>query len=327
MEKEHAKQKAVPICPLCGNGERRVLYEDLQDRWLGFPGKWDLKLCKGCGLAYLDPCPREEDIGRAYSNYFTHQAPIDASGIGGNGLSKFWPVLLSKKVYRWVLGPIGRKRAEQYDMYHSHRTPGRLLDVGCGNGLFLKRMRDLGWTVQGVETDPQSAKVARETFGLAVHTGSLQSAGFPDDHFDSVTMSHVIEHVYDPTLVLAECRRILRPGGRLVIVTPNIESMGHRYFGRAWLSLDPPRHLRVFSRTSIDLLIQQAGFPQSETHTSAAQADMIFTDTLRIKDSGRLDAPLKRGWHLYSQIFLLLELLVIPFMPNIGEELVVKVRK
>jgi SAM-dependent methyltransferase len=217
-------------------------------------------------------------------------------------------------------------RNEMRDMYISDLTPGRLLDVGCGNGLFLKRMSDLGWIAQGVETDTRSARVARETYGFEVYGGTLQDAGFPADSFDAITMSHVIEHLRDPLLVLAECRRILKPGGVLVVTTPNYKCLGHRCFGRRWLGLDPPRHLYVFSRKSLDLMANRTGFSRPKTRTSAARADMIFHDMIRIQ-TGQLEGALRRGWYIFGQAFLLLELAVISILPDAGEDLALRVRK
>jgi 2-polyprenyl-3-methyl-5-hydroxy-6-metoxy-1,4-benzoquinol methylase len=329
MAREPIQLEDVAVCPLCGLQERSALYEGLEDRWFDVPGKWNLSRCKGCGLTFLDPRPTTEDTGKTYSSYYTHQIPLTGQSPISNQRVKSWPVALLKKIHRWIYAPLVRKQNELFEMHLSRLTPGRLLDVGCGDGRFLKHMRDLGWTVQGVETDPQSAKLAVEAFGLSVHLGTLESARFLSDHFDSVTMSHVIEHAHDPIALLAECRRILRPGGTLVIVTPNIQSMGHRYFGKAWRDLDPPRHLYLFSRKTLGMIVSQAGFVHPETHTSAARADMISIGSMQIKETGRYDETqlFNRRWGLFSLLFSLLELSVVRFMRNIGEELVLKVRK
>ena len=100
---------------------------------------------------------------------------------------------------------------------------GRLLDVGSGNGLFLHQMKRLGGAVAGVELDGRAASVARAKFGLEVFEGPLEEATFPDEYFDAITMNHVIEHVLDPVGLLKECRRVLRPGGKLVVTTLNIQ--------------------------------------------------------------------------------------------------------
>src|SRR5208283_4697550 len=113
---------------------------------------------------------------------------------------------------------------------------------GCGDGRFLALMRDAGWDVYGIEPDPVAAKVAQRELGTSVTVGALEDAGFPDEAFDAVTLSHVIEHVHDPVALLAECRRVLKPDGSVVIVTPNIRSLGHQKFQSLWRGLEPPRH-------------------------------------------------------------------------------------
>ena len=134
-----------------------------------------------------------------------------------------------------------------------------LLDIGCGDGLLLSNLRALGWDVQGVEPDAAAAESAR-TRGFPVFNGSLEEAQFPDASFAAVTMSHVIEHVAEPARTLAEIRRVLRPGGSLVVMTPNANSVLHRVFRDRWFPLDPPRHLLLHSPASLARLLRDAGF-------------------------------------------------------------------
>jgi len=143
-----------------------------------------------------------------------------------------------------------------------------LLDVGCGSGQFLLGMRERGWHVVGVEPDPVAAAAARRN-DLDVHDGLLVDAEFEDDSFDAIVLSHVIEHVHDPIALLQECGRILRPGGVLVMMTPNLNSVGHRRFGADWRGLEPPRHLHVFSVESLASCVRRVGLTVSEVRTSA----------------------------------------------------------
>src|SRR5439155_14826299 len=121
-------------------------------------------------------------------------------------------------------------------------------EVGCGTGWYLARMRDLGWSVIGAEMDPQAAKVANEYRQLPVFVGTLDEAQFPEGSFDAITMNHVFEHVPDPNPFLKECYRLLSPGGHLILAMPNLNSLGHRIFGRHSRGLETPRHLG-FCRT------------------------------------------------------------------------------
>ena len=122
---------------------------------------------------------------------------------------------------------------------------GTLLDVGCGNGEFITRMRSLGWKVSGVDPDPAAVAFGQSN-GLDIFTGMI--ADVPETlRYDVVVLNHVIEHVADPVSLLQECGKRLRPGvGRLVITTPNINSFGHHRFGKFWRGLEVPRHFTVF---------------------------------------------------------------------------------
>jgi 2-polyprenyl-3-methyl-5-hydroxy-6-metoxy-1,4-benzoquinol methylase len=303
-----------------------MLYKGLIDRWLGSPGRWSFEICSECDLAFLNPPPTTDQLSRAYADYFTHQTPTVTNT--SNKARKWEPWILTriKKTYRFALKPVERRRAEMNAMYTSHLAPGSLLDVGCGNGLFLKQMRDMGWQAQGVEPDARSAKIASDCYGFKIYIGTLHDAGFPYNCFDCITLSHVIEHLRNPILVLSECLRILKPGGMLVITTPNFRSFGHFLLRKRWLGLDPPRHLLLFSSKSLELAAHKAGFLHVQTHTSEVRADMIFSDIIRIQ-TNRPQGNLKKGWYLLSQLFLLAELAANSLGLNAGEDLVLRAQK
>lgn len=287
---------AVRPCPVCG-APGAPLYEGLRDRLFGAPGVWRMARCGGpeCGLLWLDPPPDEDALERAYQSYYTHASP---SGPEPSPLLSIWrraqaEYLASRFGYasaggasgRWLgrLVPLLPGRRESLDasiMLLPARPGGRVLDVGCGSGAMLERLRDLGWRVQGVDPDPRAAAVAGHR-GIPVHTGTLEEAAFEDGAFDAIIMNHVIEHVPDPHRLLGECRRILCPGGVLVASTPNAAGLGHRRFGRAWRGLEPPRHLQVFTPSALRHLAEATGFTIREIRTLAQIAPMIFRESLR----------------------------------------------
>ena len=184
-------------------------------------------------------------------------------------------------------GPF-RERIGSSVMWLDASRRGRLLDVGCGSGQFLANMRDLGWEVMGVEPDPEAARVAREKLGLEVCQGTLAESEFPQDSFDVVTMSHVIEHVPDPLGLLKECKGILKPGGRLVLVTPNIESLGARVFGEFWRGWEPPRHLFLFSPRTLSRCVESAGLQNRVLTTPANGARFMWTESRLLRRDGVL---------------------------------------
>jgi SAM-dependent methyltransferase len=266
--------EAVPSCPVCAGEHRQVLYEGLTDRiFFTAPGRWTLHRCADCGSVFLDPRPDRATIGLAYANYYTHaEGPAARPPRAERVRDAIRNGYLNAR-YGYELAPASRlgpviaallpKRRWYADhlVRHLEREPGRnrLLDVGCGDGAFLAGMQDAGWQVQGLEPDAAAAERARRS-GVPVVDAPLEQAPFAPASFDAVTLQHVVEHFHDPLEALRICRRLLRPGGTLWLATPNLDARGHAAFGRDWLGLDPPRHLVLFTRSSLAGAVERAGF-------------------------------------------------------------------
>ncbi len=269
--------ESVERCPVCGSRMRTVLYEGLTDRvFFCAPGTWTLHRCGECRSAYLDPRPTRDTVGLAYSRYFTHAAD-DRGSV--HGLS--WMGRLRRAVSNGYLNhhygtdfrpasPLGRlvvpmlpgKRAQLVALARNLpavRSGATLLDVGCGNGNFLDFARRAGWRVAGVEPDPLAVETARGR-GLEVRPGGIELLAGASAAFDVVTLSHVIEHVHEPLQMLRACHQLLKPGGALWLETPNLDSLGHRFYGRNWRDLDPPRHLVLFTWGSLVKALEAVGF-------------------------------------------------------------------
>jgi SAM-dependent methyltransferase len=118
----------------------------------------------------------------------------------------------------------------------------------------------LDWQVAGVELSDFASTYARETLGLDVQTGTLETTRFSEGSFDVVTFWDVIEHVPNPLETLRRAYRLLRSDGLLVLRTPNLDSLDARVFGSYWIGYELPRHLYVFSRRTLERLLQKAGF-------------------------------------------------------------------
>ena len=136
----------------------------------------------------------------------------------------------------------------------------RVLDVGCGDGRFLHQMAQSGWTVEGLETDAQAAALARRRLGATIHEAPLETLELQAASFDLVSLLHVLEHVPDPPATLRAARRVLRPGGTLLLALPNVRSLEAGLFGAAWYHLDLPRHLWGFTPHTLTRLVEQSGF-------------------------------------------------------------------
>ena len=300
LENEGVRVRSLGICRICGR-PGQALYTGLRDRLFDAPGVWNLFKCRPCGLVWLNPQPAPEDIGKLYEHYHTHGQPPSADEAPPVAASWHYKLRMSVLAmhygYRaslpgrsWELvGKVGRlfpllrEAAGAIVMYLPLAADGRLLDIGCGSGVFLGRMRDYGWQVQGVEPDPDAARVARERLGLDVATGTLEAAALPAASVDAITLHHVIEHVPDPVALLRECCRVLKPGGRLVAITPNVESLGHRCFKSCWRGLEPPRHLHLFSLRGLQACADRAGLHTESLRTidRLSREIYIFSQAIR----------------------------------------------
>jgi SAM-dependent methyltransferase len=135
---------------------------------------------------------------------------------------------------------------------------GRLLDVGCGPGVLLAAAGP-GWRPQGVELSEWAVRFARERHGAAVVQGTIEDAGFPDGSFDAVTLLDVIEHAPFPRRLLGAVRRVLRPGGAVFVLTPDLGAPLAAAMGRWWWGLRPA-HLYYFSLRTLAELLAVEGF-------------------------------------------------------------------
>jgi 2-polyprenyl-3-methyl-5-hydroxy-6-metoxy-1,4-benzoquinol methylase len=247
------KTEQVKLCPICNNDGVK-LYERLCDIRFNAPGEWDISLCKSCTTLWVNPRPLKEELYKCYLEYPTHcdkDIDIEEKEQNVSKWERLKDIILS-----------GRKKENQFSkrMFLTEESPGRLLDIGCGNGSYLALMRDNGWDVAGVEPDPKAALLAKERFGLDIFVGNIMEADFPPNSFDAITLSHVIEHVPNPHEVLTHCFFLLKHDGKLAITTPNVESLGRRIFGSAWFHLHPPQHLILYSPTSLRKIVEKVGF-------------------------------------------------------------------
>jgi len=284
----------IACCPICRGAERKLLYDGLTDKtFFCAPGRWSLYQCCSCGTAYLDPRPTQATLAMAYSTYYTHEERDNAS----KGLVAYLKLRLrngylnsrynsdltpSFKAGRWVTPLFIHKRMQIDDnVRHLPTTPGILVDIGCGNGQYLHIAKKLGWETWGVELDPKAAETARNS-GAKIIMGGFPDTGLPSQHFDVVTLSHVIEHVHNPIAALQEVFRVLKPGGQVWISTPNLDSLGHARFGSNWRGLEPPRHLVLFTLGSLRKALIGARFRDVVHKPCLPQALWFYQCSLRI---------------------------------------------
>lgn len=229
-------------CSLCGSEfyADHLIRGDLN---LFLEGEFRLVRCLECGLVYLNPRPNRSELHLLYPNHYDQfNFNIHRRGV------------LSRLDHNYGL----RKRCMAVLRYKRY---GRLLDIGCATGDFLDAMRRYpGWEVYGVELSASASEYARENLGLAVKTGDFEEVDYPERYFDVVTLWHTLEHLYDPLAALKKIYLLLKPDGILIFSTPNLDSLDARLFGSYWIGYEIPRHLQLFSYSTLCILVNKSGF-------------------------------------------------------------------
>ena len=291
--------ETVP-CDHCGGAEADILIRG-RDRAHGLPGEFNVVRCRQCGLARTSPRPTLESLAAAYpEEYPEHQGPAlrtgPPAGQGGPGGLLRW-ALVNLRGYplgrrapaplRWLLQPLAaaalaRRKAFGYLAYEGE---GRLLDFGCGTGGYVAKMAAAGWKAEGLDASPQAVRLGREA-GLVLHEGTLPGAALPAESFDAVTMWQALEHVPSPRATLESVRRLLRPGGRLLVVCPRLDSLEARWFGPSWFGLELPRHLTHFTPQTLRRHVEAAAL-EVEGIRSFRRPALIRRSFAQLADSGR----------------------------------------
>jgi SAM-dependent methyltransferase len=266
----------VAACDLCG-GRRfahRLTAPDLVERLVRGPHTY--VRCLECGLCFLCPRPTPADIDKVYpTDYRPHEARAPRPPAlwqrlaGARGARLLWPA-------RFFV------RTRQLLTHHpipAWQGEGRILDVGCGSGAFLDTMRQLGWRTHGRDPSPSACALARDK-GHDVRRGGAEDLDEPDASFDVVNLNQVLEHTFSPARALRAIRRVLRPGGRLVLALPNFGGLQMRLLGRYSSALDPPRHLYQFQRATLRRYLIEAGF--EDVRISTRTGAQSFTKALRL---------------------------------------------
>ncbi len=318
---ERIGTEANSTCYACGK-QGEVLYRDLTDRLFGAPGEWTLRKCTDaeCGLIWLDPRPAVDEIGKAYRNYYTH-------GHANHAGQSRWARIVRAILHTMSIYLLGlrRERRRYKRVYLDKTPPGRLLEVGCGNGKRLARMRALGWDVMGQEIAPVAAEHVWNVKGIPVHLGPLET--IESGEYDVVLLSHVIEHVHDPVAMLMTCRRLLKLNGLLVVLTPNAASYGHSKFGAAWRGLEPPRHLHLFTNQTLNQLALKAGFSDPRCWTTPIGAYGIGQSSPPLAEAGIGQKSITIRDVIRGFGFQVAASLVFLFNKNSGEECVLMASK
>jgi 2-polyprenyl-3-methyl-5-hydroxy-6-metoxy-1,4-benzoquinol methylase len=350
--------ESAQICPVCKTDGEKI-YPNLRDYSFGAPGTWPMRRCTSCTLLWLDPRPTISDISKVYRTYYTHGVTSAGSTLQKHvhnssfsrrvvravteGVRRVQDSVLAvrfgySELYKspldrfmaWTLGCLpGMLQSASIQVLGLHASErGKVLDIGCGNGALLARLRALGWETVGHEMDPIAARFARDHFGLDVREGLLDEADFTPESFDVVTLSHVIEHFHFPENLVLQCRRLLKPGGKLIILTPNTDSLGHWYFLESWRGLEPPRHIYCFNPQTLSTCVERGNMRVERIVTLSRMMRAIWYTSRQIQRARKGEANANNAIdYLTSYAMQFIESIVCRFRAKAGEEIMLIARR
>jgi 2-polyprenyl-3-methyl-5-hydroxy-6-metoxy-1,4-benzoquinol methylase len=227
------------------------------------PGKeWGRHVkCKNCHLIYMNPL---EKVIKTNEYYFkaknTHAPTIRESYL--------------------------KTAKSQVCLIQKYGSGTNLLDIGCAQGFFLFSASKAGYTTKGIEISQDAAEYARREFDLDIEAKPFEELRFAENHFDVVTLWQVLEHVPYPLMVLKEVHRILKPGGLLVVSTPNIEGIPAKILRKRWWDIKR-LHVNQFSTKTLRDILQNAGFKNisSASYKGFVSLSILLTMVLKYLDA------------------------------------------
>jgi len=218
-------------CPAC---------HKLQTKELGEKNGFLMLVCRNCRSIYSSHLPIGEE-SENYDEYYTES---------------------NLKVPEFIL----KRLDEIIEVFQPHFTHGRLLDIGFGAATLMQIAKGKGWQTFGAEISKPAIEHAQK-LGFKVFHGELQEARYPDNYFDVIAASEIIEHCPQPEVLLNEVIRILRPGGLFWATTPSAKGLSYQLTGLNWTIISPPDHLQLFSKKGICTMLKTSGFSRFKIQT------------------------------------------------------------
>lgn len=290
-------------CPVCENPENRSLYSKEEDLAAG-KFSFNILRCDNCSHLFSFPSPSSKELNSTYEE--SKAIFLDDLKKTDKKIKK-WDEEWRKFILKEYLGykKIPSRSSLKYlcAFFMSRFTSltllpfhgeGKILDVGCYNGLYLHLLKNLGWDVRGVELDRNACRLAGE-LDISTFCGELENARFAEESFDVVRFNQVLEHIPDPKKTINEAKRVLKKGGKLYISVPNARSLARLLFKDIWLGTG---HVHGFSPRSIIYLCRHLGFKIKSMRFNSSRNILINGTDYFLKSTGK-DILLKSGFTRY----------------------------
>ncbi len=241
-------------CYLCGKSVD-ILYENIYDLRHEIPGDFSIYYCKRCRIGETYPKVAQKKL-----NFLYEKANL--------GHRSVWLRELYRELQRSRAGVFIKSRLDRKGKFIKIFPPSesypQLLDVGCGVGDWLVLFKMLGFQAMGVDLNPKVVQVARLR-GMDAHVKAVEELSLNSERVDIVVLIQLLEHLNDPIAVLQNIWKVLRPGGKLIVAVPNLDSRYRIRFGRYWINWYVPFHIFHFTPASLRKILLRSGFTLEHT--------------------------------------------------------------
>lgn len=266
LKKQAATTRALNLvhthCCVCDTDDAEPVGLGTDYEYKTAPDTFLAMQCNSCGLVYLNPRPSVDDLDTIYPDTY-HAFDFNEEDFGF--VHKVRSQLEANRLLEWCKGL---------------PDDAKILDIGCGDGFHLNLLKLYGkksWTVEGIDLSERAAAMAAKR-DIKVHVGTVENIDLPENTYDLAIMIQTIEHVEKPDEVLRGARRLLKPGGKLVIVTDNTGAPDFNIFkGAYWGGYHFPRHWNLFNKNSLMKLATKTGFEVDDLITAVSPVNWVYS--------------------------------------------------
>lgn len=229
-----------PNCPCNSNNYKEILSGVYNNQ------EFQIIKCQNCGLSRTWPIFENENaIGKFYNDQEDYQERLNQLALWRSFEQKILKIL--KK----------------------YKNSGDLLDIGCNIGIFADLAQKNGYNAYGIDLSSKAIEIGKKEFNLGdrLMSGKLEKINFPANKFDIVTYLHVLEHIPDLSAELAKAYEVLKPGGIILIETPNFNSIWRKILGTRWYPLAPHQHVWQFDPEPLKNILKNHKYSILEINT------------------------------------------------------------
>jgi len=227
------------ICASCLSYETETLFSANDKNFHTTEEIFSIVQCTTCGITFTHPQPSPDIVSKYYPKLY-------------------YPV--GKNAEKYIKNHIEPFQHDKIVKVLRYKKSGRILDVGCGPGYFVREAKHAGFDAEGIEFSQLAVEYGLKLWDVNIKVDSFLESDFKTLTYDIITLWQVLEHLYHPTRIIEKAKKLLNSGGLLVIAIPNFASFQATFFKQDWYHLEVPRHLFHYTPKSITNLLEKQGF-------------------------------------------------------------------